>query len=164
MLKYTLLTFICVWLSGCDHLAFQDMAIKNARIPSKPPNLELKEDLNLEFKRGKIITRFTSILKQGEYKAIIETDSGMFYLAPKGSFTYKTNDRVKSTIGGIFTQKGSRNSHVWIAPEELNQSQWEVWVAGENIDNMLPSIFFIGDRPWVEKDFIVPPDTFSLGK
>ena len=137
------------------------MAIKNAKKPLTPSSLELKEDINLEFKRGTIVTRFTSILGQGEYKAIIETDNGMFYLAPKGSFIYKTNDKIKSTIGGIFLEKINKRAYVWIAPEELNQSQWELWASGENIDDMLPGFIFIEDRPWVEKDFAIPKGKIS---
>jgi|688.fasta_scaffold863122_1 hypothetical protein len=162
MLKYTLLIFTCAWLTGCDHFAFQDMAIKNARKPSIPSSLELRENLNLQFKRGKIVTRFTSILEQGEYKAIIETDNGVFYLAPKGGFIYKTNDKIKSTIGGIFLTKLNNKPYVWIAPEELNQSQWGLWASGENIGDMLPGFIFIEDRPWVEKDFVIPEEKISV--
>jgi hypothetical protein len=162
MLKYTLLIFTCAWLTGCDHFAFQDMAIKNARKPPIPSSLELKENLNLEFKRGTIVTRFISILEQGEYKAIIKSDNGTFYLAPKGSFIYKTNDKIKSTIGGIFLRQINNKPYVWIAPEELNQSQWELWSSGENIGDMLPGFIFIEDRPWVEKDFVIPEGKISV--
>jgi hypothetical protein len=138
------------------------MAIKNARKPSMPSSLDLKENLNLEFKRGVIVTRFTSILEQGGYKAIIETDSGIFYLAPKGGFIYKTNDKIKSTIGGIFLTKLNKKPYVWFAPEELNESQWDVWASGINIDDMLPGFIFIEDRPWVEKDFVIPEEKISV--
>lgn len=156
MLNYALLAFICASLSGCDHFAFQDMAIKNARKPTNPSNLEITEDLRLEFKRGVIDDRFIAILRQGEYKTIIETDSGLFYLAPKESFAYKNNHKIKSTIGGIFLKKLSNKPYVWFAPEELNQSQWEMWESGKNIKDMLPGFIFIEDRPWVEKDFVIP--------
>lgn len=162
MLKYSLLIFTCAWLTGCDHFAFQDMTIKNARKPTNPSSLELTEGLNLEFKRGVIDDRFIAILGQGEYKAIIETDSGIFYLAPKESFSYKNNTKVKSSIGGIFLIKLNNKPYVWFAPEELNQSQWDVWASGINIDDMLPRFIFIEDRPWVEKDFVIPEEKISV--
>jgi len=155
MPKLILLGALCGFLFGCDHLSLQDFAIQGAKKPAGATTLTLTEDLYLEFRRGVFDDKFTAVLRQGDYKAIIETDSGTFYLAPKGSFSYKNNDKVKSSTGGIFIKRIGGGHFVWLDPE-LRETRWEEWEEGANIEDMLPGVLFVEDRPWLEKDFVVP--------
>jgi hypothetical protein len=156
MIKFTLLFTLCVSLFGCDHLELQDLAIKGARKPASAAALTLPENIVLEFRRGVLSDRFSVSLGHGDYIAIIETDSGIFYLAPSGSFRYMNNGKVKSSIGGLFAKRNGEKLYVWFAPEETRESRWGVWESGANIEDMLPGVLFVGDRPWIEKDFIFP--------
>lgn len=164
MVKPSLAIIFCGFLLGCDHLALQNEAIRGARKPAGPSTLMLSQDLRLEFRRGVLGDRFTALLGRGEYKAVIETDSGTFYIAPKGTFSYKNNGKVKSPIGGIFARRDGGKALVWLAAAEGPNSGQEDWESGKNIEDMLPGVLFFEDRPWIEKDFEIPEDAVIISK
>lgn len=162
MPKFIGLILLLPLISGCKQLTFQDLAINDARNPTEESTLSLQKDLKLDFQRGVMEDKFVAILDKGEYKSIIESPYGTFYLAPKGKFSYKNNSRLKSTVGGIFLRNVNSKPYVWFAPQKNWQTQWEIWASGENIDDVLPGPAHIKNKPFIERDFNIPEKIFAI--
>lgn len=159
-----LLAFLTMFIAGCssggftDHLAFQNRIVAGARKPAKATSIFVREDLALQFRRGAVTSVFSATMAEGSYVGILETDEGMFFLAPWGSFLYEMNDQPESVIGGIFLRREDQKPFVWFIPKQGSETEWKAWLAGDRIEKVKPGITNIAFRPWVESDFQVPAD------
>lgn len=157
-------------VAGCsnggftDHLAYQDLVATGARKPAEPSSLVVHDDLLLEFRRGAVTSVFAATLGEGRYSLILETDEGLFYLAPWHSFLYEMNEEPESVIGGVFVRKSDQKPLVWFIPKQGSEADWKAWLAGDRIAAIKPGLTHVAHRPWVESDFQVPPDGVRVEK
>jgi hypothetical protein len=86
----------------------QNTAISGVRPPTRSSPVKVARDQTLTFRRGAVETVFEARLISGEYRPVAESSAGIFYIAPKGSFTYRHQGHVESVVGGVFVDSSTR--------------------------------------------------------
>jgi hypothetical protein len=161
------LCFTALLLVGCgegslsNHFKIQDSLVAQASMPSGISSVSIDEEITLGVRRGVVNDLYAVRLGSGEYTPIIKSEAGVFYLSPWGAFEYKTNQKVKSKIGGVFIRNVDGSVYPWFIYEQFEQDEWLAWKVGERISMIFPGMLGLPFKPYVELDIEVPRQLFK---
>ena len=136
----------------------QNSSIAGIQAPVSTRALFVSRSADLVFRRGAVETVFEAHIPAGSFRCIAECTTGSFFIAPKGDFTYRHQGTVESRVGGLFVPRGSSRPLVWFWPEATSDGYWQPVADGAWIAKVRPGIIGVAGRPWVERDFVVPPN------
>lgn len=154
---------LAIVLGGCaefqDTLVLQNDYNRNVRVSQTHSPVTVVRPLALSFFRGAMASTFDARLSEGDYRAIAESDAGVFYIAPYGSFAYLNNGEIESRVGGLVRSKQEPSRYlVWFFPYQVNSANWNAVASGAWTSQVRPGVAHTAKRPWIESDFTIPVD------